>query len=75
MNFIMEPQITADITNYVSYANANKASLPLVDEAVRSDPSIFPPDEVMAKLFPSVTYGPKVDRVITRLWTKVRTGQ
>ena len=23
----------------------------------------------------TVTYGPKVDRVITRLWTKVRTGQ
>ena len=75
MNFIMEPQITADITDYVSYANANKESLPLVDEAVRSDPSIFPPDDVMAKLFPSVTYGPKVDRVITRLWTRVRTGQ
>ena len=35
MNFIMEPQITADITDYVSYANANKASLPLVDEAVQ----------------------------------------
>ena len=38
INFIMEPQITADITNYVSYANANKASLPLVDEAIRNDP-------------------------------------
>ena len=75
INFIMEPQITADITNYVSYANANAASMPLVDEAVKNDPSIFPPPEVMAKLFPTVTYGPKVDRTITRLWTKVRTGQ
>ena len=44
INFIMEPQITADITNYVSYANANDASLPLVDEAIKNDPSIFPPD-------------------------------
>ena len=75
MNFIMEPQITADITDYVSYANANLASMPLVDEAVKSDPSIFPPPEVMAKLFTTVTYGPRVDRAITRLWTKVRTGQ
>jgi putrescine transport system substrate-binding protein len=75
MNFIMEPEITADITDYVSYANANAASLPLVDEEVRNDPSIFPPPEVMSKLFTTVTYGPRVDRAITRLWTKVRTGQ
>jgi putrescine transport system substrate-binding protein len=75
MNFIMEPEITADITNYVSYANANLASMPFVDEAVKNDPSIFPPPEVMEKLFTTVTYGPKVDRVMTGLWTKVRTGQ
>ncbi len=75
INFIMEPQITADITNYVSYANANAASLPLVDEAIRNDPSIFPPADVMAKLFPSQVYDAKIDRVMTRLWTKVQTGQ
>ncbi len=75
INFIMDPQITADITNYVSYANANTASMPLVDEAVKEDPSIFPTPDVMGRLFPAVTYGPKVDRTITRLWTKVRTGQ
>ena len=75
MNFIMEPEITADITDYVSYANANLASMPFVDEAVKGDPSIFPPPEVMSKLFTTVTYGPRVDRTITRLWTKVRTGQ
>ena len=75
INFIMDPQVTADITNYVSYANANLASMPLVDETVKGDPAIFPPPDVMAKLFPTVTYEPRVDRVITRLWTKVRTGQ
>jgi putrescine transport system substrate-binding protein len=75
INFIMDPQITADITNYVSYANANAASMPLVDEAIKSDPSIFPPPEVMAKLFPTVVYDSRIDRVMTRLWTKVKTGQ
>ena len=36
INFIMEPQITADITNYVWYANANKESMPLVDPEIRT---------------------------------------
>ncbi len=75
INFIMEPQITADITNYVSYANANTASMPMVDDAIKNDPSIFPPADVMAKLFPTVAYGAKLDRTMTRLWTQVRTGQ
>jgi putrescine transport system substrate-binding protein len=75
MNFVMQPQITADITNYVWYANANSASMPLVDPEIANDPAIFPPEETMAKLFPTVVYGPRVDRVITRLWTTVKTGQ
>jgi putrescine transport system substrate-binding protein len=75
INFVMQPQITADITNYVWYANANAASMDLVDPEIANDPAIFPPAETRAKLFPTVVYGPRVDRVITRLWTTVKTGQ
>jgi putrescine transport system substrate-binding protein len=75
INFIMEPQVTADITNYVWYANANTASMPFVDDDIKNDPAIFPPAEVLAKLFPAVVYDAKLDRVMTRLWTKVQTGQ
>ena len=74
INFVLEPQITGEITNFVSYANANPASMEFVDEAIKNDPSIFPPPEVMAKLYPTVNYS-KIDRQMTRLWTKVRTGQ
>ena len=75
LNFVMEPQITADITNYVWYANANAASMPLVDPEIANDPAIFPPAEVRAKLFPTVTHDARTDRLITRLWTRVKTGQ
>ncbi|HEY8596753.1 MAG TPA: polyamine ABC transporter substrate-binding protein [Devosiaceae bacterium] len=75
INFIMDPQITADITNYVYYANANKASMPMVDPEIKDDPAIFPPPEVLAKLFPQVTYGLQTDRLINRAWTTIKTGQ
>ena len=71
----MDPQITADITNYVWYASANKEAMPLIDPEIRNDPAIFPPEEVVAKLFPAVVYDPRTERTITRLWTTVRTGQ
>ncbi len=75
MNFIMDAQITADITNYVWYANANAASMPMVDDEVKTNPGIFPTDAAKERLWANVVYGAKEDRAINRLWTNVKTGQ
>ncbi|MEL7214359.1 MAG: polyamine ABC transporter substrate-binding protein [Pseudomonadota bacterium] len=75
INFIMDPQITADITNYVWYANANASSLPLVDEEVTSNPGIFPTEEASAGLWGAQVYDARTDRIVNRLWTQVKTGQ
>ncbi|GLQ18314.1 polyamine ABC transporter substrate-binding protein [Maritalea porphyrae] len=75
INFVMDAQITADITNYVWYANGNAASMPLVDEEITSDPGIFPTEEAKKNLWSSKVYGQKTDRVITGLWTKIKTGK
>ncbi len=75
INFVMDAQITADITNYVWYANGNKASLPMVEQEIKDDPGIFPTDEVKDKLWGAKVYAKKTDRIITRLWTKIKTGK
>lgn len=75
LNFVMEPQIAADITNFVWYANANAASWPLIDPEVSGNPAIFPTPEVLKKLYANPMRDPRTDRVMTRLWTSVKTGQ
>lgn len=75
INFIMDAQITADITNYVWYANGNAASMPMVDDEVKSDTGIFPTEAAKARLWGSKVYDARTDRLITRLWTRVKTGQ
>lgn len=75
INFVMDAQITADITNYVWYANANEASMPMVDEEIKSDPGIFPTEEAKSSLWAAQVYDARTDRTITRLWTTVKTGQ
>ena len=75
IDFVMRPEIVADITNFVYFASANAPAMALIDPAIRDDPSIFPSAEVLAKLFPQVTRDARTDRTITRLWTRVRTGQ
>ncbi|MCC5988967.1 MAG: polyamine ABC transporter substrate-binding protein [Pararhodobacter sp.] len=75
INFIMKPEISAEITNYVWFPNANAAAFELVDEEIRTDPAIYPTPEVTETLFTGVTYDSRTDRLVTRLWTRVRTGQ
>ena len=75
MNYLMRPEVMASISNYVSYASANKASLPMVDEALRNNPNIYPTEEMTAKLFALKVLPAKINREITREWTKVRTGK
>src|SRR3979490_1267147 len=50
LNYIMTPQVIADISNFKRYANANAASQPLVLPSVKNDPGIYPPPEQRQKL-------------------------
>lgn len=75
INFLMEPEIAADITNYVMFPNANAASTPMVDEEVLNDPTIYPSDEAKAGFWTLQPYDNRTERTSTRLWTRVRTGQ
>jgi putrescine transport system substrate-binding protein len=74
INFVMDAQITADITNFVWYANANAASMPLVNEEIKGDPGIFPSEEAKDHLWSSATYDSKADRALNRIWTRLKTG-
>lgn len=75
LNYIMQPEVIAKATNYVAYANGNKASQPLIDEAILNDPTIYPDEATTEKLFVKLPYDPKTQRIVTRAWTKVTTGQ
>ncbi|HEU0225874.1 MAG TPA: polyamine ABC transporter substrate-binding protein [Steroidobacteraceae bacterium] len=75
LNFIMDPEVIAGVSNYVAYANGNAASFQLVDESVRTDPSVYPPDEVKQKLHAHLAESQEFSRELNRAWTKVRTGQ
>jgi len=75
LNLVMEPQVAAGISNYVSYANGNAASLPLVDDSIKNDPNVYPTDEIRKTLHPHLAESQEFSRDLNRAWTKVRTGQ
>lgn len=75
INYLLEPEVMADITDYVVYANAVPESLEFVDPEIASDPAVFPSEEVMAQMYSAEIISPRYERLRTRAWTRVRTGQ
>ncbi|MEM9223675.1 MAG: polyamine ABC transporter substrate-binding protein [Pseudomonadota bacterium] len=74
LDYILRPEVIAKATNYVNYANGNKPSQTLIDEGVLTDPAVYPSDEVMGRLYTTVLWPPRVQRVATREWTRAKTG-
>jgi len=75
LNYIMQPEVMAKASNYVYYANGNKASQEFLNEDVIGDTAIYPNQAALEKLYTKSAYAPNVQRVATRLWTKVKSGQ
>lgn len=75
INYMMRAEVIAKASNYVQYANGNKASQALLDKAVIDNPSIYPTDETMKKLFTITPYDADAQRALTRSWTRVKSGQ
>ncbi|RRV39961.1 polyamine ABC transporter substrate-binding protein [Pseudomonas sp. o96-267] len=75
LNYLMEPAVMANITNYVQFPNGNAAATPLVDEALRTDPGVYPTPEVLKKIYTFPDLAPAVQRTMTRSWTKIKSGR
>jgi len=75
INFLLQPEIMAEISNQTFFPNINLAAHPLEDAAIRDDPSVYPPKEVMAKIYAIPDYPADVLRLMNRSWSKIKTGR
>ena len=75
INYLYRPDVAAKNSNFLSYANGNLASQKLVDPKILTDKNIYPDEETQKKLFVITARDPATQRIINRLWTKVKTGK
>ncbi len=75
IDYLMRPDVAAKNSNYVNFANSNAASYGLVSEEVLNDPGIYPTAEVKTKLVPDLAESTEFTRLLTRSWTRFKTGQ
>ena len=75
INYMLRAEVAAKNSNFISYANSNAASWPLVKPEIKNNPGIFPTPEMMPKLVPDLPETAEFTRSLTRTWTRFRTGK
>jgi putrescine transport system substrate-binding protein len=75
INYLYRPDVAARNSDFLSYANGNLASQKLLDARILDDKTIYPDQATQAKLFVITARDPATQRVINRLWTRVKTGR
>ncbi len=75
LNYILDPQVIARITNEIYYGNANLAANAWVRPEILNDHNLYPTPEVEARLYPSKESTITTQRIRTRVWTRVKTGE
>lgn len=74
INYLLDPRVAAKNTNFVSYADGDRPTA-LIDKSIRNDRTIYPDAATMSKLYTIVAHDQKTQRLINRLWTRIKTGE
>lgn len=74
INFILDAENAAAATNYVWYASGNEAAKEFIDPEILDYPAVYPDEETLSKLYITTPYPARVQRTVTRLWTKIKSG-
>jgi len=71
LNWILEPEVGANISNFVQFATPNKAALPYINKQDRDNPAIYPSPEVVEKLFYLKDPGANL-KLLDQAWTRIK---
>jgi putrescine transport system substrate-binding protein len=75
IDYMLRPEVAAKNSNFLGYANGNLASQKLIDKAVLDDLTVYPDAATMAKLYVITAHDQKTQRLMNRLWTRIKTGR
>ncbi|MGE6321969.1 polyamine ABC transporter substrate-binding protein [Pseudomonas oryzihabitans] len=75
INYLLQPEVIAKVSDYVGYANPNPKAGELMNAELRQDETVYPPQAVMDKLYVMKELPPQLLRLETRSWTRVKSGK
>lgn len=70
LNFLLRPEVSAQIVNEIHNASANEAAYPLVNPEIFNNPIIFPPAETIQKAEWYMPLNPAGEKLYADLWKR-----
>jgi spermidine/putrescine-binding protein len=71
LNYLLDPEIAAQITNFTYYASPVEAALPFILDEIKEDPGIYPPDDILERMEYLVDVG-EATLLYERIWTEIK---
>jgi putrescine transport system substrate-binding protein len=75
INYLSRPEVAAKNSNFLGYANGDVPNPRLIAPAVIEDPTVYPDAATMARLYTISAHDAKTQRLMNRLWTRIKTGR
>ncbi len=72
LNWMMDPKNIAEASNFLGYNNAIPASAPLLSDALRNEPAINTPADMLARLRPAMNCSTVTQDLRDKVWTRLR---
>jgi putrescine transport system substrate-binding protein len=74
INFVMRPEISAEVTRLIGFPSGNRAAVQYLDSSIRDNVAIYPPASVRARFETGRVYSAEELRTFTRAWQRFSTG-
>jgi spermidine/putrescine transport system substrate-binding protein len=73
IDYILDPQVGADLSNFIAYASPNQASIEagLIDEVYAEDPAVYPPSETVEALFTILEADAETEQEYNNAWDEL----
>jgi spermidine/putrescine transport system substrate-binding protein len=75
INFMLEGENSAELTNLIGAGNPNAAALPYIKPEIAQNPAIFPDEQTIKHLEFMKDFDRKQRRVMSRMWTEIKLKQ
>ena len=75
IDYLLRPEVAARNSTVTNFANGVLASKPFVDKDVLENRAIYPSEEVMKRLYTVSSNDLATQKVVTREWTRIKTGR
>ncbi|NES94932.1 MAG: extracellular solute-binding protein [Desertifilum sp. SIO1I2] len=74
INFMLQPAIAAEVCQRLNFATANRVAYEQLPSELREDPTLFPPEEILANCESIAPVGSTIQQLYDRYWTQLTSG-